>query len=136
VTIVFTWYDLVADLQTLVDHRLNSETICLYKGSHTPGAGDSTFNYLGVEGNFGGYQRFPLTFNAAVLTSDKAALTKSQIVAWQSTSTVNMPQTIGGVFALDSTGAVAWAELLPNGPVVMTEVGQVIPYQAVIEQIE
>jgi hypothetical protein len=134
VTIVFSYYDLVKDLQAVITGRLNAETICLYRGDHTPGSGDSTFFYLANEANFGGYARYPLTFIPAVLSADSVAVTQSQIVEWATTSTVNLPQVIGGVFALDYLGNLAWAELLPVGSVTLTMVGQAIPYQAVIEQ--
>jgi hypothetical protein len=136
VAIVFTYYDLVANLQALIDGRLNDETLCLYQGNHTPGQGDNTATYLGIEANFGGYARIPLTFTAAVLNSDSVGSTASQVCTFQTTSHVNLPQTIGGVFALDSIGAVAWSDLLPGGPVTLTVTGQAISYQATITQGE
>lgn len=133
-SIVFTFGDLVADLQALIDGRLNDETICLFKGNHKPGPGDTTFTYLGIEGNFGGYQRFALVFSAAAPNDDSIPFTKSQIQEWLTADTINLPQTIGGVFALDSAGALAWADRLPKGPVTLTLAGQAVVYQAVIEQ--
>lgn len=129
----FTFLDLVLDLQTLIANRLNDETICLFTGDSTPGPGDTTFTYLAREGNFGGYQRLPLTFTPASLNSDSVAITQSQIAGWLADSTINCPQTITGVFALDSEGNVAWADLLPYGPITINGPGGQVWYQAFIE---
>ncbi len=129
----FTFLDLVLDLQTLISNRLNDETICLFTGDATPGPGDNTFTYLPREANFGGYERYPLTFVAATLNSDSVAITQSQIQQWLCDSSINCPQTITGVFALDAAGNLAWADLLPFGPVTINGPGDVVIYQAFVE---
>jgi hypothetical protein len=133
-TICVTYYDIVQDLQTLIEGRLNDETLCLYRGSHIPRPSDDTSTYLGIEASFGGYERLPLTWSTASLGADSAATTSSQACQWETVSSVNLPQVIGGVFALDQSGALAWSELLPQGSVTLTMSGQVIGYQAVLEQ--
>ena len=135
-SVVFTFYDLVSDLQTLVAGRLNSETLCLYQGNHTPGQGDNTATYLGIECNFGGYARVPLIFTQAVLNSDSVGQTGSQICSWIASSSANLPQSVGGVFCLDSSGQVAWSDLLPGGSVILAATGQGVSYQATVTQGE
>jgi hypothetical protein len=135
-SIVFTYYDLVHDLQALIDGRLNDETLCLYQGSHTPGQGDNTATFLGIEANFGGYARVPMVFVAAALNSDSIAQTNSQVCNYTTTSLGGLPQTIGGVFALDVDGQVAWSDTMPGGPVTLTAIAQSVGYQATITQGE
>jgi hypothetical protein len=135
-SIVFTYYDLVEDLQALIEGRLSSETLCLYQGSHTPTQGDNSATYLGIEVNWGGYARIALTWSDATLSSDSIGTSSSQVCTWAPTTSANLPETVGGVFALDSTGALAWADLLPGGPVVVSRVGQPVSYQAVVTQGE
>jgi hypothetical protein len=135
-SIVFTFYDLVANLEALISGRLNSETLCLYQGNHTPGQGDNTATYLGIECNFGGYSRIPLTFSGAVLNADSVGQTSSQVCVWTTQSHTNLPQSVGGVFSLDASGQVAWADMLPSGSVTLSATGQQVAYMAQVTQGE
>lgn len=133
-TMILTYYDTVQDLQTLITHRLDSEVLGLYQGTRVPLPTDLASTYLGVEANFGGYDRIPLTWSPASLTAANVATTSSQGCAWVCTTAVNLPQTIGGVFALDSSGELAWAEQLPGGPIVVAAVGQGVTYMGTLTQ--
>lgn len=132
--LVFSYYDVVQDLQTLITNRLDSEILGLYQGTRVPLPTDIASVYLAIEATFGGYDRIPLTWSAAVLNSANVAITSSQGCVWKCTASVNLPQTIGGVFALDSSGALAWAEQLPGGPVTIAAVGQGVTYMATLTQ--
>jgi hypothetical protein len=115
-------------LEDLIGARLSSDTLCLYTGAHTPGLGDGTFSYLPHEANFGGYARVPLTtWTSPALNADSIAATTAATATFAATGS-GLPITITGVFGLDSLGDIAFAQILPSGPITLTRAGQVVQY--------
>jgi hypothetical protein len=131
-SLVIPYTELVSQLQAVITSNLSSDTLCLFTGSHTPALGDGTIQYIGSEPAFGGYIRQPMTaWTAAALNSSSIATTTGQVFSWTATAGP-YPVTVTGVFALDSSGALAFAELFPGGPVTITANGQSFSYQPTV----
>jgi len=108
------------------DALLEGGELCLYQNNFTPidtmVIGDLT------EADFDGYARIPLTgWSAPALNGDFKAQTDlpAQIFTMTGSTT---PNDIYGVFVVDGSGNLLYAELDPSGPVTMDTDGQFYGY--------
>jgi hypothetical protein len=112
--------------------RLQGGYICLFGGAVTPGLGDTTATYLPLEASFPGYSRQVCNaWGSSSINSDSVAQTAENAHTWTATSYTRPTQTIAGAFYLGSDSVLLWAELLPGGPVAITNVGDAVGYQPV-----
>ena len=115
-------------LEDLVAVRWEGAHYFLLDGDVTPTLGDTTSTYLTHQVTWPGIDNPVATgWSSASIGSDSHAVVTGPSLGWTFDGS-DGPRTIGGAFALDSSGNLLGAELVLNGPVTLTATGQVLPY--------
>jgi hypothetical protein len=115
-------------LDDLVAVRWDGAHYFLFDGDVTPSLGDTTATYLTHQVTWPQIEN-PVAegWGSASIGSDSHAVVTGPALSWTFNSSAG-DKTIGGAFALDGSGNLLAAELILNGPVVLTTPGQVLPY--------
>lgn len=84
---------------------LDGATVRLYRSTLTPGKGTTLANLVAAEATFDGYAAKTLTMDTGFINGAQQAVAESQLLVWTPTASVT-PNTIGGLWSDDGTGAV------------------------------
>lgn len=107
--------------------NLKSCTLHLFKSTLTPNAGTVLADYAAAEADFGGSAAQTITDWGAAVVTAHVAKTTAGTYTFTATGT-SLPNTINGVYVLDSAGKVLYSELIPTGAVTIGSAGQSISY--------
>jgi hypothetical protein len=113
--------------------RLLGATLHAYAFAHAPAAGDLAADYTAIESAFGGYSPITIDDWAAPVLEGHVAVTRGGIRSWTYDGTIP-PESVWGIFVLDSGGDLAYAEASPMGGVLLNMAGQSFPYRPVFSR--
>lgn len=121
-----------ASLQRFLDHltasgKLASCSLAAFTSNHTPVSTDVAATYTAIEASFGGYARKTVNDWAASTVTSNIAKSVAGNYTWTATGT-GLPVTIYGIFTLDGSGGLLYAELIPTGGVTLTAAGHTFTY--------
>lgn len=119
-------------LQAVIDNELDNATLHLFKSNHANNQADTAATYNAIECTFGGYAAITLnSWSAAATNAGNKAETSETIRTFTATG-AGLPESIYGVYILDSGGDLVFAELLDSGAFTLNAAGQVFNYLPVV----
>jgi hypothetical protein len=115
-------------LEILVTMAYEGSHYYLFDGSVTPTLGDTSTTYLTHQVTWPGISNPTASgWGSVSIGSDSHAVVAGPSLNWTFSAAAGN-QTVGGAFSLNAAGELLGAELILNGPVVLTATGQVLPY--------
>lgn len=91
----------------------------LFAADYVPADGDTAATYAAIEASFPGYSRKPITNWTDPATVAGRAQMQADLMQWTCEATSGDDE-VFGIFVLDGTGALRWAERDPGAPVRMS----------------
>ena len=116
-------------LQGRIDKgALKLATLHAYKSAHIMDPGDVTLTFLGIECDFAGYRSQTINDWGSAAMSGIAARSVAGTYTFTATGS-GLPQSVYGIFVLNKTGQLLYAEECPSGPVPLTAAGDQFLYK-------
>jgi hypothetical protein len=108
--------------------KLLNATLHLYVSNYTPVLADVAATYNAIEAAFGGYAAQTITDWGAAATVSAKAKTVAGNYTFTASGT-GLPATVYGIYVLDASGNLLYAEKNPTGGVTLSSAGHTFSYQ-------
>jgi hypothetical protein len=117
----------VTMLSALKSGSLMGAQLALYAASHTPTGADTAATYNAIEASFGGYARITLSSWGTPFNNTSNIAEVDEILRTFTATGSGLPQTIYGVYCLDSGGNLLFADPAP-APQILAAAGDSYTY--------
>lgn len=114
-------------LEAIRANELDGGDLRLFTGSHVPAASDTLSTYTAIEPSFGGYAAITCSSWGAVFTNGDGEAETDETVRTFTATGSGLPVTVTGVFYVNPSGDLLYAERFQSS-VTVTNAGDTVSY--------